>query len=79
MERNVELKQIDFKNRTCYQFGGIIKIDDFDLGNILMDEKSYKIFQFITLCTKVQLILNLYVLDLIKQMDLLEFMMELDI
>ena len=42
MERNVELKQIDFKNRTCYQFGGIIKIDDFDLGNILMDEKSYK-------------------------------------
>ena len=27
MERNVELKQIDFKNRTCYQFGGIIKID----------------------------------------------------
>ena len=26
----------------CYYFGDIIKIEDFDLGNIIIDEKSYE-------------------------------------
>ena len=42
MESNDELKQIDIKNRTCYYFDDIIKIEDFNLDNILIDEKSYE-------------------------------------
>ena len=30
MESNNELKEIDIKNRTCYYFDDIIKIEDFD-------------------------------------------------
>ena len=41
MESNDELKEIDIKNRTCYYFDHIIKIEDFDLDKILIDEKSY--------------------------------------
>ena len=40
MESNNELKEIDIKK--CYYFDGIIKIEDFDFDNILIDEKSYK-------------------------------------
>ena len=40
MENNDKLKQINIKNRTCYYFYDIIKLDDFDLDNILIDEKS---------------------------------------
>ena len=41
MDINNELKEIDIKNRTCYYFGEIIKTEDFNLDNILIDEKSY--------------------------------------
>ena len=36
MENNDKLKLIDVKNRTCYYFNDIIKIEDFDLANILI-------------------------------------------
>ena len=42
VDRNGELKQINIKNCTCYYFDDIIKIEDFDIDNILIDEKSYK-------------------------------------
>ena len=42
MESNDKLKEIDIKNRTCYYFDEITKIEDFDLDNILIVEKSYK-------------------------------------
>ena len=42
MERKDKLKEIYLKNRTCYYFGDIIKIEDFDLDNILIDEKSHE-------------------------------------
>ena len=48
MESNDKLKEIDIKNRTCYYFDDIIKMEDFDLNNMLIDKKSLKIFQFIT-------------------------------
>ena len=35
------LKEIDIKNRTCYYFDDIIKVEDFYLNNILIDKKSY--------------------------------------
>ena len=40
MENNDELKAIDVKNCTCYYFDDIIKFGNFDLENILIDEKS---------------------------------------
>ena len=42
MESNYELKEINIKNHTCYYFDDQIKSKDFDLDNILIDEKSYK-------------------------------------
>ena len=42
MESNDELKEIDIKNRLCYYFDDIIKFEDFDLDNLLIDERSYK-------------------------------------
>ena len=37
-----KLKEIDIKNHKCYYFDDLTKIEDFDLGNILIDEKSYE-------------------------------------
>ena len=37
-----ELKEIHIKNCTCYYFDDIIKIEDFDFDNIIIDEKLYK-------------------------------------
>ena len=39
MESNNWLKEIDIKNRTCYYFNNIVKIEDFDFDHILIDEK----------------------------------------
>ena len=41
MENN-ELKKVCIKNCACYYFDDIIKLEDFDLDNILIDEKSHK-------------------------------------
>ena len=37
---NNELKKFVSKNGTCYYFDHIIKLEDFDLENIVMDKKS---------------------------------------
>ena len=42
MDSNNELKENDIKNRKCYYFDDIIKIEDFDLDDILIDETSYE-------------------------------------
>ena len=39
MEINDELKDVIIKNRPCYYFEDVIKFEDFDLDNILIDEK----------------------------------------
>ena len=41
MKSNDKLKETDIKICTCYYFDDIIKIEDFDYDNILIDEKSY--------------------------------------
>ena len=38
MENN-EFSKIRIKNRTCYYFNDIIKIEDIDFDKILIDEK----------------------------------------
>ena len=42
IESNDKLKEIAIKNCTCYYFNDIIKIEGFDLDNILIDEKSHE-------------------------------------
>ena len=41
MESN-ELKKARIKYRMCYYFDDKIKLEDFDINNILMDEKLYE-------------------------------------
>ena len=41
MENN-EFKKVCMKNRKCYYFDDILKLKDFDIDNILIDEKSYE-------------------------------------
>ena len=38
MENN-EFKTARIKNRTCYSFDDMIKLEDFDIGNVLIDKK----------------------------------------
>ena len=42
MESKDKLKEIDIKNRTCYYFVDIIKVEDIYSGDNLLDEKSYE-------------------------------------
>ena len=44
MDSNDELKEIEIKSRTCYYFDDIVKIEDFDLDNILIDENLHENF-----------------------------------
>ena len=37
------LKEINIKNLTCSFFDDIVKIEDFDFDNILLDENNTKI------------------------------------
>ena len=60
MENN-EIKIVCIKNRTCFYFDDIIKLEDFDLDNILIDEKSHE---------NILLVQNLCELDSIKEMEL---------
>ena len=40
IESNAKLKGTNNKNRACYYFHVIIKFEDFDFDNILIDENS---------------------------------------
>ena len=42
MESNNELKETDTKNYTCYYFGSITEIEQFDFDKTLLDKKPYK-------------------------------------
>ena len=41
MENN-EFWKVRIKNRNCYYFDDINKLEDFEFDNILMDEKSHE-------------------------------------
>ena len=41
IDSNNEVKEIYIKNRTYYYFDDITTTEDFNLDNILIDEKSY--------------------------------------
>ena len=40
METKNEFKKINVKNRTCYYFDDIIRVDDINVSNILLNEES---------------------------------------
>ena len=42
VESKDKLKEITIKIRTSYYFDEMIKFEDFDFDNILIDEKSYE-------------------------------------
>ena len=37
MESNGKLKDVNIRDHTCYYFNDIIKLEDFDINNILID------------------------------------------
>ena len=41
MENN-EFYKVCIKNHTCYYFDDMIKLEDFDIDNILIDEKPHE-------------------------------------
>ena len=45
MECKDELKEIDIKNITRYDFDDIIRVRDSNFSNILLEEKSYKTYE----------------------------------
>ena len=42
METNDKLREINIKNSACFYFDDLIKFEDFDHYNILIDEKSFE-------------------------------------
>ena len=51
--RNNELKKIDIQNSRCCYFDDIININDLDLANILLKEKSHENILIIRLHIKL--------------------------
>ena len=37
----MNLGKVRIENHRCYYFDGMIKLEDFDFDNILIDEKPY--------------------------------------
>ena len=65
------------KYHICYYLNEIININDLDLNSILLDQISWESIQFMILYTKLHMMQNIYVLFLLKQMDISKKMMEL--
>ena len=82
MDSNDELKEIDIENRTCYYFNDMIKFEDFNLDNILVDEESFENILVSGISYKIGLMLNIFILDSIKQIsfmkNMISFTTELD-
>ena len=76
MENN-EFEKVHIKNCTCY-FNDIIKLEDFYIDNILIDEKSHKNILIYDISYKTLIDPKPLRIRFDKIEDLLEFMMELD-
>ena len=79
MESNNEIKEIKIKNLMCYYFDEIMKIEDFNLDNILKDEKTYKNILVYSISYKPLIDAKPLQFALDKKMESLEFMVEIDI
>ena len=70
-----ELKEINIKNCACCHFDDKINGTKINFSNISFNKKLHKVFKFITFHVKLQPVQIHSVLGLIKQMDLLQFLM----
>ena len=52
MDSNDGLKECDIKNCICYYFDDIMKIEDFNLDNIVTNKKSYENILFYNISYK---------------------------
>ena len=69
MESKHELKEIDIKYLTCYDFSDIMRVIDIDFSNILLNEKSCKTYKNILIYDisyNTFMVQNYYVLDSMK-------------
>ena len=78
MENKDELKN-NIKNRTCYYFDDIIRIRDINPNSILLNEKLQRKILIYDVWYKTFMGEKPCVFSLIKQIDLLKCLMELDI
>ena len=72
---NKESKKVCIKNCLCYYFEDIIKLKDFNLDNILIEEKSHKTILICDISYKTLIGSK----PLLNKLELQGFMMELDI
>ena len=56
--KNNKFKNIRLKNRLCYYFHDIIKLEDFDFGNILIDKKSCENILILTYKTLYKILIG---------------------
>ena len=66
MESNNKLKELSNKNLTCYYFNDVFKFKDFDIDNILIDEKPNGNILNYNISYNTLMAVNLCVLGLIK-------------
>ena len=78
MKSNDKFKKY-VKDCTFYRFDGIVKIEDFDLYNIFIDEKPYENNLDYNISYKNLIAGKPLRIRFDKQMETLEFIMELDI
>ena len=75
----MNLKKFISKIVSCYYFDDIIKQEDFDFDNILIDEKSHENILIYDISHKTSISPKTLRIRFDKIDDLLEFMMQLDI
>ena len=78
MNSDNKLKEIGINISTICYFHDIVNINEFDFGNILLYEKSYKNFLICDMHTKLYMVQSFYVLFSIKLKDILAVIIALN-
>ena len=73
------LKEINIKNRTFYYFDDIIQVENVNFGNILLHVKSYENILVYDILYKTLTGTKPLRISFDKKIDLLEFLIGLDI
>ena len=73
------LKEINIKNRMFYYFDDIIQVENVNFGNILLHEKSYENILVYDILYKTLTGTKPLRISFDKKIDLLEFLIGLDI
>ena len=73
------LKEINIKNRIFYYFDDIIQVENVNFGNILLHEKSYENILVYDISYKTLTGTKPLLISFDKKIDLLEFLIWLDI